>query len=112
MNPMSVSDQSELVSLLQKDTGLSVLPSLGMEKIREALIHHINELIRSDFDQLVTLLYRIDVDEKKIRYLLKQEQGSDSAPIIADLILERQLRKIETRKQFPKKEDIPDPDKW
>lgn len=69
-------------------------------EIRDRLISLINELINSDFHALVQLLYRIDVDEKRIRLYLNQKTGEDSASVIADLIIERQLQKMAIRKKF------------
>ena len=68
------------------------------EELREQLISLINELIDTDFHALVQLLYRIDVDEKKVKQVLQEHAGSDSASIIADLIIKRQLQKIATKK--------------
>ena len=48
---------------------------------------------------LVQILYRIDVSEKKIKTLLKENQGSDAGKIIASLIIERQMQKIKSRQQ-------------
>ena len=70
------------------------------EEIRRQLISLVNELINKDFSSLLQLLYRIDVDEKKIRLLLSQNADEDAANIIADLIIERQLKKVESKKQF------------
>ncbi|RZL44045.1 MAG: hypothetical protein EOP00_21630, partial [Pedobacter sp.] len=52
------------------------------------------------FSKLVQLLYHLDVSENKLRYLLKD--NANSASIIAEAIIERQLQKIETRKAFKK----------
>jgi hypothetical protein len=83
------------------------------EKIRAQLIALINEVINKDFSSLLQLLYRIDVDEKKIRSCLKQNTNEDSAPVLADMIIERQLQKIESRKHFRKKNDQEsDEEKW
>lgn len=67
---------------------------------REQLTHLINELINDDFNALVQLLYRIDVSETKLKNLLNQQKDIDASSIIADLIIERQLQKIATKKQF------------
>lgn len=75
----------------------------SVEKIREQLITLINELINKDFHALVQILYRIDVDEKKIRYYLEKNRNENSASILADMIIGRQLQKIESRKHFRKK---------
>ena len=95
---------------------ISAINSIGEianEKIREDLILLINELINKDFHSLIQLLYRIDVDEKKIRVYLEQQQNVDSASVLADLIIERQLQKITSRKYFSsKKNPQSDEEKW
>ena len=68
------------------------------------LCDKINHLITSDFYSLVNILYRMDVSETRIRSALSGQPGTDSAKIIADLMLERQAEKIETRKQYKKKD--------
>ena len=80
--------------------------------MRSGLSVHINHLIQSDFEKLVSLLYRIDVSEPKMRALLQHKQGEDSAAPIADLIIERQLQKIISREKFSNKKDISDEEKW
>src|ERR1017187_8080967 len=74
------------------------------EEIISQLIYFINDLINKDFQALVQLLYRIDVNEKKLKELLKQNENIDAASIIADLIINRQLQKIATKEQFKTKE--------
>lgn len=73
----------------------------------------VNELISTDFNQLLQLLYRLDVNEKKIRTLLETNKGIDSAPLITDLIIERQIEKIKSRRQFKQRDDtISDEERW
>jgi hypothetical protein len=73
----------------------------------------VNELINTDFNQLLQLLYRLDVNEKKIRTLLESNKGIDSAPLITDLIIERQIEKIKSRRQFKQRDDtISDEERW
>jgi hypothetical protein len=43
------------------------------------------------------------VDENKLKRILKEDAGKDAADIIARLIIEREIQKIETRKQFGSK---------
>jgi hypothetical protein len=82
------------------------------EQIRHLLISYINELINTDFNSLVQLLYRIDINEKKLKILLNNNKGSDAAPLVADLIIARQLQKIETKKIFTNKEKSGNDDSW
>ena len=60
----------------------------------------INQLILQDFNALIQLLYRIDVDEKKLKKILSQQPGEDAASIISDLIIERQMQKAKSRNEF------------
>ncbi len=82
------------------------------KEIHKKLISYINELINADFNSLVQLLYRIDVNEKKLKQLLQNSPGVDAAPLIADLIISRQLQKIQTKKNFTNKEKPGDDDSW
>ena len=75
------------------------------EKVKKKLIDLLNELINNDFEALIQLLYRIDVNEKKIRDLLNKNDSKDGASVIADLIIERQLQKIESKKNYRSKND-------
>ena len=68
--------------------------------LEDALTFYINHLIQNDFQKLVSLLYKIDVDEGKLKRILRENPGKDAADIIAHLIIERELQKIETRKLF------------
>ena len=74
---------------------------------------HINYLINHDFEKLVFYLYRIDVNESRMKYLLDQKEGENAAGLIADLIIERQLEKIKSRQQFRQRDkDIDENEKW
>lgn len=83
---------------------------------REALLceleAHINWMIQHRFEALVQVLYRMDVDERKLRLMLQEGGHTDAARIIADLMVERQLQKLRTRRLFRRDNDIPEEDKW
>ncbi|HMJ45792.1 MAG TPA: hypothetical protein VK498_00585 [Ferruginibacter sp.] len=66
----------------------------------DKLSAQINDLIINDFERLISLLYRIDVSEKKLKEILKEKTSTDSADLIAGLIIERQIQKIKSRKEF------------
>ena len=80
---------------------------------KQALIEKINDLINNDFQKLVSILYRMDVSEIKLKQLLNENSGTNAALIITDLMIERQEQKIISRQQFRKKdENISDDEKW
>ncbi len=78
-----------------------------------ALSTRINDLILNNFNKLILLLYRLDINEPKLMKLLKDAPGSDAGTIIGKLIVERQLQKVKTRETFGKKDiNINDNEKW
>ena len=80
---------------------------------KQALIEKINDLITTDFQKLVSILYRMDVSETKLKQLLTENSGTNAALIIGDLMIERQTEKIRSRQQFNKRdENISDDEKW
>jgi len=85
------------------------------DQLREAIIERVRELIHSDFQKLVNILYRMDVSETKLKRMLEENPDSDAGVIITELIIERQAQKIAIRKaqggNFPK-DNIPEEDKW
>ena len=102
----------DLVPALTASLEITLPDNIPLEELKQKLSLHINHLINHDFEKLVSLLYRIDVNENKIRQLLKQEEGENAAGLIADLIIERQLQKIESRRKSAKNDSIPDDEKW
>ena len=82
------------------------------DHIREQIIALVNTFINEDFYSLLQLLYQIDVSENKIRCCLQNDTDKLSADIIADLIIERQLQKIKSRKAFSKNDTFSDEEKW
>jgi hypothetical protein len=80
---------------------------------KQVLVEKINELINNDFQKLVSILYRMDVSEIKLKELLDENPGTNAAIIIADLMIERQAEKIRSRQQFKKRdENISDDERW
>lgn len=105
-------DLQEAVTEFQK---LSLLPSVQLityQQLKQYLINHINQLLKNDLAALVQLLYRMDIAEEKLRYYLQQNNAEMASDIIAALMIERQLQKIESRRLFSKKHYIPDEEKW
>ncbi len=69
--------------------------------LKKRLSAYLNQLIREDFQKLISILYRIDVSEEKLHSALHAKPETRTAgEIITDLIIERQLEKIETRRKF------------
>ena len=104
---------SDLIPSLSQTLDINLPDDISFELLNEKLLQHINNLILHDFQKLVSLLYRIDISEEKLKYLLKENADKDAASIIADLIIERQMQKIKSRELFKQWDlDIDENEKW
>ena len=108
---MSMNDNQLLVAELEK-VNLYFPTGHSYEKIAEDLAEYINQLIDSNFTTLLSLLYRLDISEDKLRTSLDAGTGEPAGNLIALMIIERQLEKIESRKRYKMEGEIPEDEKW
>ncbi len=78
----------------------------------DELAAYINRLITDDFTGLINLLYRLDINESRLKRILTDNPQEDAGRLIAALMMERQQQKIQTRQQFQSEDNIPEEDKW
>ncbi len=79
---------------------------------RASLVDAINHLIVHDFEQLVSLLYRIDVNEAKIKLLLQNNPDTNAAELMADAIIDRLAEKERSRAAFKQPPPNDDDERW
>ena len=87
-------------------------PATAFEKWKAELQSQIAFLITHDFERLLRLLYTVDVEERVLKHLLQQQPQPDAAALITDLLITRQLKKIETRAAFKPRTRPPDEEAW
>lgn len=103
----------ELIISLNKQLSLQLSTDLSDENLKERLIAVINNMIQNDFEKLVSILYRLDVSENKLKFMLKENAGEDAAKIIAALIMEREQQKMKSRRENQQRDNtISDEEKW
>jgi N-acetylglucosamine kinase-like BadF-type ATPase len=106
-------ENGELIKLLNSELSIAIAEKISYSELHTQLSDYINQLIKNDFDKLIAYLYRIDVNEEKLKSLLQQKPGEDAGNIIATLIIERQQQKIKLRKQFSQQKGDPtEEEKW
>lgn len=106
-------ENAELIKLLNNELPVKIAGQKTYNEILVQLSAYINMLIKDNFDKLITYLYRIDVNEQKLKLLLQQSPNEDAGNIIATLIIERQQQKIKTREQFSQQSnDLDEEEKW
>ncbi len=107
--------EKEVTELAREYFQLSaVLPITDENFLHRILAEKINVLIGSDFNQLVYLLYRADVDEQRLKTILKSNPDTNAGVIIATLVMERLQQKVLSKKQYSNKppDNINDDERW
>lgn len=108
-----MSEQDNIILVQQQlSAEFNIPPVSRYEEWMRQLAAAINQLVQTDFTRLVNILYRLDVSEARLKQLLQQQAGTNAGELIATLIVERQLEKINTRNRFRSSDDIPDDEKW
>ena len=108
-----MSVENELTKYINTELAIDLSDNISMEDLVRQVAIEVNNLIDKNFQKLVGILYRMDVSEPKLKNLLANNPKADAGIIIAQLMIERQLQKITTRKQFRQKDDsINEEDKW
>lgn len=102
----------DLLPAIRQSMEIDLPENISFEQLKGQLSSHINFLIQSDFQKLVSILYRVDVDESRLKQLLNENPGHDASNIISDLIIERQLQKIRSRQEQSPDENISEDEKW
>lgn len=103
---MNATESQILAETLAGDFDLAINDLVSREKIINALTWRVDQLIAGNPDQLFSMLYRLDISERKIKEAMVTDD--DVTKKIAVLIYERQLEKITSRRQF--KSDHPEDD--
>jgi hypothetical protein len=98
-------------TLLQELEALTEKQTAG--ELQQKLAQHVNDIINTDFDKLLQLLYRMDIDETKLRTVLLGQPDRNAGEMIAELMIERQLQKVKSRQQSSRRDnDIDENEKW
>jgi hypothetical protein len=103
---------TDMIPALRQSFNIEIPMDVSPDALKKILAEQINHLILSDFQKLVNILYRVDINEAALKQLLKENPETDAGDIIATLIIERQLQKLKSREQFRTNDTIPDDEKW
>jgi len=89
---------TQAAALIVRDFNLD--QHTNAEQIKEALTNVLIYLLLNNIERLWGILYRIDVNEQQVKDLFNLQNPKAIAPALADLIIERQLQKIASRKKY------------
>ena len=60
-------------------------------------------LIQTDFNKLISILYRVDVSEEKLKVALQENNNTPISRVIATMLLKRELEKRKWRTLYEQK---------
>lgn len=75
---------------------------LDRNALRDKLRLFIGDLLQHDFERLCVLMYRHDVNESAFNEALGLPTDQERIFAIADLVIDRELQKMETRAAYAK----------
>lgn len=71
-----------------------------LEEFRKYLTEKMRDMLDKNYNLLINTLYRIDISEKKVSELFSSKNKELIPEKLADLIIERQIEKINFRKLY------------
>jgi hypothetical protein len=101
--------QNEIVHIVNDCFSLQAKEDDFMQLLEEK----INYLIIHNFNKLIYLLYRADINETKLNKLLADNKKENAGKIIAALFIERQMQKIKSREKHSNiNTDFDEEERW
>ena len=102
------SDKNEPLKLtaksINKTFGQRLLPARvkadQQPEILLKLAAFVKELLQTDMHRLLQALYRLDVDERKVKNALQQNSVDEVAAALAQLIFDREMQRVITRQRY------------
>lgn len=98
---------NEIEKFVEKDFLInddnSLIPSIdlnSLEEFKKYLTEKIKLLLEEKFDVLVNILYRIDINERKLNELFSGKNRDSIPASLAQMIIDRQIQKLHRRKLY------------
>jgi hypothetical protein len=98
--------QNDLISVIESklaNVNCSQLPEEidpFLNELKRRIANYLLPMFKGNLDKLLQILYRIDVHDTHIKAALKLDRDIQSATLIANAIIERQLAKIKTQQSY------------
>lgn len=91
----------ELTELLHTDVDAGLTdPEADYRQLIEIMSRRIEELLSGQFETLMSMMYRLDIDETSIRQALDPANPENPASSLARLIVDRQKQRMATKRKY------------
>ena len=77
--------------------------SADLQDIKKRLIQVLDYMLTKDFERLLNAMYRLDINETLFRDVIEGQKGNNISELLADLIIDRELQKVQTRLKYKDK---------
>lgn len=74
--------------------------SATMDDVKKKLAAIIRYLIDKDINRLLTIFYRIDLEEEKVKQILAISPVGEISSRLAELVIQREMEKVKTRLKY------------
>jgi hypothetical protein len=102
-----INDVVEISKIISSDFDKAGISSVittndfdSLNELRKYLAEKIAGLLDTNYEKLINILYRIDINESKLNELFGRKNREEIPPRLADLIIERQIQKINIRNAY------------
>ncbi len=75
-------------------------PPLSLDQMKVFLMQQIAALLDKNPGKLMSILYRIDVLEHKVKQAFETAPPGELSNVLSDLVINRQLQKLEFRQKY------------
>lgn len=102
-NDIYIKEATAIIShelALTDEESLALIAINNYEVLKIQLAEKIDYLLKYDIEKLRYVLYRIDINEQKVKDALANFPIEESVLHIAELILQREIQKAISRKQY------------
>ncbi|MFI5211571.1 MAG: hypothetical protein ACHQIH_01705 [Ignavibacteria bacterium] len=91
---------NEVYSIISRNFEVEKSGELTIDTLVKMLSVRIRELLEKNLEKLVSIMYRIDLNQAKVDKIFENISKDEIAYQLAVLIIERQIEKIRTRRLY------------
>jgi hypothetical protein len=96
---------NEVYGIISRNFEVERSGEVTFETLRDLLGIRIRELLDKNLEKLVSIMYRIDLNQAKVDRIFENVSKDEIALQLAVLIIERQMEKVRTRRLYKNTED-------
>ncbi|GIV34661.1 MAG: hypothetical protein KatS3mg031_2196 [Chitinophagales bacterium] len=81
------------------------LPTFSYDELKNLLAQKLTQLANQEFNRFINLLYRIDLDEHRVKETLATRPYAEAMSALAEMVIQRQMQKVFTRQKYSTPQD-------